>query len=140
MIVATHNVRKISCAKTLTRLWATSKREICSPALASRRRFLHWTPPAQNRYPIRLHRSKFGRPMSALGQKRTSAWCGTCALLRCVIAHLVQRLRKRRRRWGWHGAMARIDSLVQVISGVVGQPHFAFIIFPDQRLSWQIDC
>src|SRR5262249_44955946 len=36
--------------------------------------------------------------------------------------------------------MARVDGLVQVISGVVGQPHFALIILPDQRLRWQVDC
>src|SRR6516225_416214 len=78
--------------------------------------------------------------MSAKCHKRTLAWCGTCALLRCVIAHLVQRSRKRRRRWGWHGAVALVDCLVQIISGVIRQPHFALIILPDQRLSAQIDC
>src|SRR5262252_253238 len=63
--------------------------------------------------------------MSALCQKRTQFGLEERALLRCVIAQLVQRLRKRRRRWRCLGAVARVDCLVQVISGVIRQPEDA---------------
>ena len=94
----------------------------------------------KGRYSVAKLIEKYGRRGNMMKwEEQLNGDCPDCALLRRVIAHLVEGFSERLDRSCTRQAVPRIDRLVEIFGGIVRQPHLALIVLPDQSLRWHVD-